>query len=184
MSNEQTSHVFTHAFGGVDRYHIALTLLREQENVHQREAPPGAPFRVLGPDSPKPWRKEVEKLAYYFKREMAYDFPPYTANEDESSREVSRDRVLVFAKEDWDNGVRFIGAVGVRWWEWSASRPWWTASWAWLHPYERRKGHLTKAWPFLLSMFPSPRMEPPLSHSMMQFLKKVDYFSAFRDYEI
>ena len=168
-----------------ERYQIQLTLLREQRNVHQREAPFDAPFRVIGPRSPKAWRREAEKLARYFKREMGFDFPPYTANESKFDSEPSPDRVLAFPRElPGTDAICFFGAVGVRWVEWDDDRPSWSLTWAWLHPYERRRGHLTKAWPFLLSIFPSPYVEPPVSQSMMQFLKKVDFFSASVDYEI
>ena len=167
-----------------ERYEIQLTFLREQKNVHQREAPVGAPFRVIGPRSPKAWRHEVEKLARYFKRELGFDFPPYTANEAESDSEPSLDRVLVVPKIDWEHTIYLIGAVGVRWSEWDDAPPCWSVTWAWLHPYERRKGHLTRVWPFLLRMFPGPHIEPPVSPSMMQFLRKVRYCTGSLDYEI
>jgi hypothetical protein len=157
-----------------DYYKIVLGCLREQRNVHQREAPRGAPFRPIGPNSPKPWRKEVERLAYYFRREMGFDFAPYTADESDNSLEVDRDRVLAFTKEEWGR-VRFVGAVGIRWREWDDAPSGWSVSWAWVHPYERRKGYLAKVWPFVLEMFPNPRIEPPVSTAMKRFLKKVGY---------
>jgi len=101
---------------------------------------------------------------------MGFDFPPYTANESDFDAKPSPDRVLVFSKsQPGTDAVYFIGAVGVRWAEWSDAPPCWSLTWAWLHPYERRKGHLTRAWPILIEMFPNPHMEPPLSEAMERF---------------
>ena len=167
-----------------DCYGIQLNFLREQKNVHQGEAPAGVSFRVIGPRSPKAWRCEVEKLARYFRRELGFDFPPYTANESDSDSEPSRDRVLVFSKFDWEDTIYFIGAIGVRWVEWDDAPPCWSFTWAWMHPYERRKGHLTRAWPVLMEMFPNPHMEPPVSEAMQRFLEKRGYFGKGMNYEI
>ena len=169
----------------VDHYDIRLPFLAANDNHnHDDSRPEGAPFRVVGPVSPRPWRDAVEGLAYYFRRETGYDFPPYTASELDWNWDLAKDRVLVFAKEtvltDWVEAVYFFGAVGVRWRDWRDAPASWSIAWAWLHPYERRKGHLTKAWPFILKMFPSPHVEPPLSQAMIGFLKKVGYESHLR----
>jgi len=75
--------------------------------------------------------------------------------------------VLVFVKrttlEDWKEYLYFIGAVGMRWRKWEDVPDGWGLSWAWLHPYERRQGLLTKAWPFLTEKFPGMRIESPVS---------------------
>ncbi|HEU6448929.1 MAG TPA: hypothetical protein VFV23_10880 [Verrucomicrobiae bacterium] len=171
-----------------EHYQLKLAFIREMRNPHQGQAPYGAPFLVVGPGSPKSWRKEVEKLAYYFRREMHYDFPPYTASEAEYSLDVLRDRVLIFTNhhttEKWERVFYLIGAVGVRWRKWEDAPHGWSVAWVWFHPYERRKGHLTKAWPFLLEMFPKPHVEPPISDAMKRFLLKVGYYDSLIDYEI
>ncbi len=164
----------------VEHYDIRLPYLAVDDNYrHDDLRPEGAPFRVVGPVSPRPWRDAVERLAYYFRREMRYDFPPYTASEVDLNWDLAKDRVLVLAKEtvleDWQDAIYFFGAIGVRWRNWSDAPASWSIAWAWLHPYERRKEHLTRAWPFILEMFPSPHVESPLSPSMVSFLKKIGY---------
>lgn len=167
-----------------ERYQIQLKFVRRQENLHQWEAPDGAPFHVVGPRSPEPWRQEVERLAYNFKREMHFDFPPYTANESDSDRKPCHDRVLAFSRDIiMTEYIYFIGAIGFRLDECPGQPPRWCATWAWLHPYERGRGHLANAWPFLLEMFPAPHFERPLSQAMEQFLRKY-HFPTLLDYGI
>lgn len=148
------------------------------ENRHDDSVPAGAPFRLVGPVSPLSWRRAVEKLAYYFRREFGYDFPPYEASEVENW-DLAKDRVLVFIKkttlEDWEDYFYFVGAVGMRWRKWDDVPHGWGLAWAWLHPYERRKGLLTQAWPFLTEKFPAIRIEAPVSEAMLGFLKRVGY---------
>ncbi len=147
-----------------EHYEMRLPYLRLLKNAHEKEASPDMPFLVIGPKSPVSWRKAVESMAYYFRREMHFDFPPYGVTETDFSPELGRDRVLVFPKttviEGFLDVCYFIGAVGVRWREWTDAPASWCVTWAWLHPYERRQGHLTKAWPFLLRTFPNTWVEP------------------------
>jgi hypothetical protein len=116
---------------------------------------------------------------------MEFDFSLYTASELDSDRNLAKDRVLVFAREtatqNMERAICFYGAIGIRWRIWSNAPASWSIVWAWLHPYERRKGHLTKAWPFIMEMFPSPHVEWPLSSSMGNFLKKIGYEKPFLD---
>lgn len=165
--------------GFVAHYDIRLPLVKAVEkNLYDSQAPMASRFRIVGPASPVTWRDATEKLAYYFRRELEYDSPPYTAAEVENW-DLAKDRVLVFVKdtvlEDWEDYLYFIGAVGVRWREWDNAPHGWAIAWAWLHPYERRKGHLSKSWPFLLEKFPNFRVEAPISDAMIGFLKKMEY---------
>lgn len=157
-------------------YKITTDAVRALENPHQSEAPSDAPFLVIGPNSPLAWRRAVEHLANYFRRELKFDFPPYQA---EHNLKCAKDRVLVFrideSAQDFERLFFFIGAVGVRWVEWSDMPASWSVEWAWFHPYERHRGHLQKAWPFILQMFPEPWVRLPLSPAMIGFLKKVGY---------
>jgi hypothetical protein len=165
-----------------EHYEIKLPFLRLSQNPHESEAPNDAPFLVVGPKSPMRWRKSIESLACYFRRETGYDFPPYIAQETKYSNELGRDRVLAIHKKtlitDFVEVYYFVGAIGVRWREWDDAPSSWSLSWAWMHPYERRKGHMTRSWPHLLKMFPEPWIEYPLSDSMKCFLKKVDYMNV------
>jgi hypothetical protein len=42
--------------------------------------------------------------------------------------------------------------------------------WIWLHPYARRKGHLSTAWPYFRKRFGAFVVEPPYSAGMEAFL--------------
>jgi hypothetical protein len=60
---------------------ISLPPVRIEANIHDHEAPEGAAFIVLGPQSPLEWQKATTTLAYYFKDEFRYDFEPYSYHE-------------------------------------------------------------------------------------------------------
>ena len=162
------------------QYNIRLRYVKAAYNPCQVEAIAGAPFMVLGPRSPRPWRHAAEMLARYFRREFHFDFRPYTANESQpADPTIARDRILLFSTPDMVSAVLnahcFYGAVGVRWVDEPPATPCWSLEWAWFHPYERRQGHLTNAWPFILKMFPNPALAEPLSNAMNAFLRKVGY---------
>ena len=44
--------------------------------------------------------------------------------------------------------------------------------WIWLHPYARRRGHLTAAWPYFRKRFGAFVVEPPYSDGMEAFLAR------------
>ncbi len=171
-------------------YDFKFPFLSIARNPHQQEArfspTQRAPFIVVGPESPLSWRKAVEDLAYYCQNELGFETGFFSANEGSDAR-FQRDRVLVFYRQeikerqpsprnpkDFINYYSFFGAVGVRWRDWGHTPATWSLDWAWVHPYERRRGHLSEAWPFLLRMFPNPHIEHP-SEAMKAFLKKVGY---------
>src|ERR1035437_756131 len=177
-------------------YDIKFPYLRILKNPHEREANCAqaykAPFMVIGPQSPLIWLKAIEEMAYYFKRELKFEFPTFKVDE-RFKPQLQRDRVLVFYKtkildhkptprnpKDFTNVYTFFGAIGVRWRQWEDAPASWSLPWVWLHPYERRQGHLTKAWPFLLKMFPNLSVEPPISPAMTGFLTKVGYTKSTR----
>lgn len=166
-------------------YNMKFPLLRKCKNPYQREAHileiRDDPFLVVGPESPKSWRKEVFNLARNFKREQLYDFIPYNCQEPDDPQSQF-DRVLVFYDSD-PNNYTFWGAVGITRRvdgpidasEEDKHFPCWALSWAWLHPWQRRQGHLTNAWPYILKMYPNLNIEEPFSPAMIGFLKKVSY---------
>lgn len=160
-------------------YEIGAPCVRDLKNPHQKEAPVGAPFFVIGPGSPLKWRKAAEEVAYYFRREGHFDSPPYEANEIQYGLEYATARVLVFHHDDCDPDFNdlffFIGAVGVRWVKWDKAPASWSVEWAWIHPYKRRSGVLKKAWPFIVEMFPNIWVSHPLSDAMKGFLQKIGY---------
>jgi RimJ/RimL family protein N-acetyltransferase len=161
------------------QYDMRLRLIKKPKLPHLRERLRQSRFVEIDLNSPLDLRLAAEDLARCFKREMKYDFPPYTAREAEyATRDISQDRVLGFHC-DIDVGLRgyyhLIGAVGVR-----RERPpnapaHWCISWAWIHPFVRRQGILTAAWPHILQRFPEPEIDFPISPAMQAFLRKVGY---------
>jgi len=154
-------------------------------NLYSKEKPHNAPFELIGTGSPLSWRKAVDEMALYFKHEMKCEFLGY--NPYERDPLLMDDRMLVFtntypdvkqptkepptgyAKRLFLFGVIAMRARKERW----NSRPNWTLDWVWFHPFERRRGHLTEAWPFLLQIYPDYKISEPLSIAMQAFLKKI-----------
>jgi hypothetical protein len=145
-------------------------------------------FRKLFPDglvlvtsqSPLSYRKAVEKLAHYFRRELGYDFTQYSCLEYLGTgrsflEEQQTDNTLraflwrhTGAEYSSETGWPVIGAVCFRF------RNQWTLDWGWIHPYQRRKGHLMHAWPVFMKMFGDFVTMPPHSSAMSSFLKKME----------
>ena len=115
----------------------------------------------------EPWRhrKAVEKIAYYFRREFGYDFPPYTTNRTKEEECVFMWIGLDF---DWSGNEKAVayGACGFL----REPHEYWGLAWVWMHPYERRKGHLSMAWPYFQERFGTFLAYPPYSPEMKAFL--------------
>lgn len=47
----------------------------------------------------------------------------------------------------------------------------WSMTWVWLHPFERRRGHLSKVWPFMTARYGSFAVDRP-SPAMRAFLTR------------
>jgi hypothetical protein len=131
------------------------------------------------PQSPLRFRKAVETIAQYFRREFSYDFTQYDATE----RTDPRDQVFLWVNPcDDPAGVRALGAACFRWRRWQDGSAGLALSWLWLHPYCRRQGLLSAAWPYFCERFGDFQVEPPLSPAMEAFLAKVDH-GGLRDEE-
>lgn len=115
----------------------------------------------------------VEQLARYFQREFNYDFLPYTVGEHMHEGDSRIQPYLFFSSQEYNDIVaRPIGACGFmlpRDYEHCVM------NWVWMHPYARRKGHLTKVWPYFRRRYEDFRIMTPLSESMDAFLKKMEY---------
>ena len=48
-------------------------------------------------------------------------------------------------------------------------------TWAWFHPHEQRRGHLSHAWPHISKLFPNFIPDPPFSQAMKSFLIKIQF---------
>lgn len=120
---------------------------------------------IATPASPRHLREAVECIAYYFKREFDYSFIQYC------SRELDDDQHRAYLWTDptsvQDDAEPVIGACCFRWRQWKDAPPdmdteSYALQWVWIHPYERRKGLLSKAWPYLQKRFGKshPRTTP------------------------
>jgi hypothetical protein len=140
-----------------DRYTIRLPVYRAKE---------ASPILVL-PSSHLQFRKNVERFARYFLREMNYSGIQFEAAETPSTLGyVKYEAYLFHAKE------HFIGAGCFRWREWENAAASWSFDWVWVHPYLRRQGHLSAAWPQFEEKYGRPfHLARPVSPAMQAFLQ-------------
>jgi hypothetical protein len=125
---------------------------------------------VMGPDSPLRLKQIADRLGLWFRREFHYDFQPYEASSEETDYRI----FLWGAGNRLTNGkVPVFGTVGFVIEDRLPAKPW-TLGWAWFHPYSRRQGHLTAAWPYFRERFGDFIVQPPLSEAMRAFLEKTD----------
>jgi len=114
-------------------------------------------------------RECVEMLATYFRREFHYDFVQYQARSYDT-----QGRAFV-----WANPAGWVtGACHFAWRDYTDSPAAFAMSWIWLHPYVRRNGLLTRAWPFFRARFGDFCVERPLSSAMSGFLAKQEPATA------
>ncbi|HTB64059.1 MAG TPA: hypothetical protein VK737_10795 [Opitutales bacterium] len=137
---------------------------------HIRGGIPQNPLRVRI-NSPKHHRRAVFRISQFFRREFQFDFDQYGYEGDEIDPThvawlwIHPETVNSF--ENFD--VPCIAACCFRFRESKYG-----LQWAWFHPYWRRCGLLSKAWPAFRSEFKDFNCEPPLSKAMVMFLKKHD----------
>jgi hypothetical protein len=137
---------------------------------------PGAPFSSdvemveVVPSSSKTLRTSVERFARYFLREMHFGSIQFEAAETPDTLGFIPYKAFLFA-----NQGRYIGAGCFRHREdQSHLRPW-LLDWLWLHPFCRRQGNVTRAWPKLHNAMGEFRCAKPLSVSMERFLAKIGW---------
>lgn len=127
---------------------------------------------IVTTDSPQVLRKAAVDIAYFFRREFEYDFVQYSAWENEEDDD-HRAFLWTSSMTLQDDKVTVIGASCWRWREYTDAPHAYALQWIWLHPYERRKGHLSKSWPYFQKRFgPTFQVEHPYSDGMKQFLTK------------
>jgi hypothetical protein len=169
-----------------DHYEIRLPVVREAANRKAWElfkgnhSPTasllsGMSYNIVpvGPGYPAVLRNAVYRLGVYFRREFEYDFVPWSQDE----RGPQAMAYLLCGRQAWDarlrdSGFVLFGALGFRWREWTDAPACWSLGWAWLHPFERRRGHLSKVWPALREKYGDFHIRPPLSPAMEAFLVK------------
>jgi hypothetical protein len=117
------------------------------------------------------YKKCVEKLALYFKREEGYDFIQFCAlpkNKDEDNYEAWLFHTI---------SEQVIGSCVFR----KINDPIhtdikWKLDWIWLHPYFRRNGILSGTWDKFMLRYGFFYLEFPLSYAMHKFLLKQDLY--------
>lgn len=128
---------------------------------------------VVTRDSPLLMRQAVEHFAFCFRRELDFDIVQFAAKEEERTEHGYR-AYLFLNRMCLDDGgrVAVIGACCFRWRRYSDVPQQYAMQWMWLHPFERRKGRLGKAWPYFEQRFGRVIPESPFSPAMSEFLKK------------
>lgn len=158
---------------------VSAEVVRDSWNIEPKGRPKFAEdwkvaVGAVAPRSPKELHDAVEWLAYFFKRESGYDFPQYESSD---ARDSQDDKLRAYV---WADGLMLdergripvFGAACFRWREYKKLPEGWAAQWIWFHPYMRRKGHLSQAWPYFEKRFGRIVAEPPYSPAMANFLKK------------
>jgi hypothetical protein len=129
------------------------------------------PIRVTV-KSPKSYRKAVYRIARFFKLEFNYDFVQYGyEGEDDDPNHVAflwiHPEAIGYSKKF---KVPCIGSCCFR-----LRKSSYALQWIWLHPYFRRHGLLSSAWPKFVDEFGKFKIEQPLSDGMKAFLKKQNF---------
>jgi hypothetical protein len=124
--------------------------------------------------SPQALGKAVYRLAQFFRREFRYDFVQYGyEGRDDDPEHVA---FLWVHPEGLGSSDLFmvtaVGACCFRWRAWRDAPHGHALQWVWFHPYWRRRGLLSEAWPAFRERFGDFVTEPPLSDAMRSFLAK------------
>jgi len=134
-------------------------------------------------ESPSDVRDAVETLGLYFKREFHYDFPPFEASENPSNWAYRYEAYLFHdlarhvMEEDVQTPQFCFGAACFRWITWENSEHCWSLQWVWFHPFFRKQGYLSKAWPLFVEKYGERfHIDHPLSLPMEKFLEYVGWF--------
>lgn len=120
--------------------------------------------------SPPALRRAVETLAHFFKREGHYDFVGYYADHPPDETVYLWESYRLDAAP---GKTSIIGAAGFGIVNWQSLGPRPTLEWVWIHPYERRQGLLTRAWPLFEREHGEFIINPPYTTAMRTFLAKI-----------
>ena len=128
-------------------------------------------------NAPIAYRKAVEKIGYFFKREFSFDFPPYTHLRNDKNSVVFlwlEPTTIEIIKRSYEVDIAdkamVYGACGFyKEFKFTPGRA--ALGWVWLHPYKRRKGELWKVWPYFKERFGDFFVDQP-NEAMEAFLKE------------
>ena len=125
---------------------------------------------VVDQRSPVGHRKALEQLAYYFRREMRFDFIQY-----HHAERVADHVGYLFPPDDFggaDFRTPVVGGCVFRR-RFFRKNPW-TLAWVWIHPMSRRQGILSLYWSRLRARHGLFFVDTPRSAAMQAFLEKHD----------
>jgi hypothetical protein len=133
--------------------------------------------------APKRVQAVVYEFARYFRREFHYDFPQF---HDPTLPASVNDALPPWEAWIWSpaNSLRPI-AIGATVFRHERvvgnEHPEWVMSWIWLHPYFRRRGLLTQAWPTFRHRYGDQfLLEHPLSAAMEAFVQSQGHSAGGR----
>ena len=115
-------------------------------------------------------KKNLEKFARYFKKEMRYDNVPYDADNHQSNwiGYLFKTTALDLATDDnFPAPTRWFGGCLFK-----QENEKWTLCWIWLHPFFRNRGELGTAWTNFEKKYGDFKIQEPLSAQMEKFLIK------------
>ena len=119
-------------------------------------------------------RKEVERIAWFFRREFDYDLVQFTKTD------KTPYTAYLLANEGNEHPRVWVGACCFRARDYAdLGQQVEALQWVWIHPYHRSKGLLKGLWPTLCENHGDFIVEEPLSPSMKQFLLKHSRGSVF-----
>jgi uncharacterized protein YozE (UPF0346 family) len=118
------------------------------------------------------FQEAVQQYGSYFRREFGYDFLPYTVEGHLKKGDLTIHPYLFFEGSAYDSAIRPIGACTFYKYEK------WELGWVWFHPYERNKGHLSKAWPYFEWKYGEFTVQSPWSRAMKFFLEKHGHWQS------
>lgn len=115
-------------------------------------------------NSQKSLKKAARILGYYFRRENSYDYPPYEL-EDHIDDNL---QLVLILKQQYRDSYYAMGCVEFAHEQRYENIPeGWLISWAWMHPYCRGKGYISKLYPHLLERYGDFYYQFPLSKPML-----------------
>ena len=124
--------------------------------------------------SPVSHRKAVESIARYFGKELGYYKNMFHAASKPSDREFVPYEAYLFHDEaynlKWENKKTEVVCLGACCFY--KHYEGWSLHWVWFHPYFRKQGFLSRAWPEFRQRYGEFRLEEPLSLAMEQFVAK------------
>lgn len=154
----------------MDKYDISLSILRDLEFPKE--------ILYITSESNLRWRKELAKLARYFKVEQRMDVPQYEFEDDGVDFPFEGFILLELARdllqEDKPAPLRVFGGGCFRRRTFKNDEIW-VLDWVWIHPFFRNRGKLSERWDEFKQRFGEFQVEPPISPAMRQLLQKKNY---------